>query len=685
MQTYPLDNAQQQLKSPFLVLNCRNESVRVLTRIQRELESCANFRFYVAFVNQEGVTSLLQTLEDLKNRNISGQILLSQYLNFTDPMALRTLLKLRNIDLRIAIRDSMHAKGYYFNCEHGISRYIIGSSNWTASALSTNTELNIQVESTSASSLASEIDQEFSYQFSKAIPVTLEFIESYEQRRALKSLSMPQLSTDSNEFSNQVLPLLLTTNRPSTFSPNTMQEEALASLAALRSSGKNKALLISATGTGKTFLSAFDVQAHGAQRMLFVVHRENIARAALKSFQQIFGQTKKLGLYTGNEKDCDADFLFCTIQTMSKCEHLNRFTQDHFDYIVVDESHRAGAATYANFLNYFRAKFLLGMTATPERTDGADIFKYFDYNIPYEIRLQRALEEQMLCPFHYFGVTDLTVNGEEVEEYSDFNKLTAAERVCRIIEKLEFYNCDDGVVRGLIFCSRVDEAKTLSIEFNKRSYRTVALDGNSSEEDRELAISRLEAASDAHEKLDYILTVDIFNEGVDIPQCNQIVLLRPTQSPIVFVQQLGRGLRKIDSKKNKYLTVIDFIGNYTNNFLIPIALFGDRTYDKDSIRRLLVSGNEGLPGSSTINFDRIAREKIFKSINSANTKKLKDLKTDFFALKSRIGRSPMMCDFVAHDLRDPRSFADYSGSFYAFAKSIDSDEFHKTNLKSEKY
>ncbi len=202
----------------------------------------------------------------------------------------------------------------------------------------------------------------------------------------------------------------------------------------------------------------------------------------------------------------------------------------------------------------------------------------------------------------------------------------------------------------------------------------MALDGSTNEEVREQSIRRLEADRHAQDKLDYLFTVDIFNEGVDIPQCNQVVMLRPTQSAIVFVQQLGRGLRQVDGKA-KYLTVVDFIGNYSNNYLVPVALFGDRSYDKDRLRRLLVAGNEELPGTSTIDFDPIARERIFESINSAKTQLLKDLRGDFEALRTRLGRVPMMEDFVAHDLRDPVAFANYrSRSFHAFSRDLAPDD-----------
>jgi len=279
-----------------------------------------------------------------------------------------------------------------------------------------------------------------------------------------------------------------------------MQAEALTNLKKLRSENKNKALLISATGTGKTYLSAFDAKEFKPRRLLFVVHRANIAKAAQRTFEQVFGYEKEMGFYSGSKKEVEKDFIFSTIQTISREEHMSNFSPDHFDYIIIDESHRAGADSYKKIVNYFNPRFLLGMTATPERTDGFDIFSLYDHNIAYEIRLQKALEIEILSPFHYFGVTDLSINGQVVEEKSDFNLLTSVERVDRIIEQSEFYSCDDGNIRGLVFCSKVEEAKELSIQFSNRGYRSIALSGESSENQRNEAIDLLES-NDSNEKL----------------------------------------------------------------------------------------------------------------------------------------------------------------------------------------
>ena len=269
-----------------------------------------------------------------------------------------------------------------------------------------------------------------------------------------------------------------------------MQKNALENLRALREAKVDKALLISATATGKTYLSAFDVKQFDAKKVLFIVHRWNIAKKALDSFTKIFKAERTYGLFETSSKDINKDFIFTTNLTLSNSENLKRFEPDAFDYIIIDETHRAGAATYQKIINYFSPKFLLGMTASPERTDDYDIFELFDHNIAYEIRLQKAMEEELIVPFHYFGVTDISVNGELLDENADFNQLTENERVNRIIEISKEYGCHDNSIRGLVFCSRKEEANELANKFNLRGLKSLALTGSNTEYEREKAIER---------------------------------------------------------------------------------------------------------------------------------------------------------------------------------------------------
>lgn len=636
---------------PKLITNNRIKNKKVLSTILNELRTCDEFYFSVAFLTKSGVAILINTLEELRDKGIKGKVLVSQYQDFTQPEALKTLLQFENIELRIATKGNFHAKGYLFKQKNQYN-LIVGSSNLTASALCTNKEWNLMVTASDNSNLISEVLEEANSEFKKGYSVTSEYIKIYEKiyyhQRELRCKNKNELKT----FLNYV-------------EPNKMQKKALKNIENLRKKGENKGLLISATGTGKTYLSAFDVKKFNPKKFLFIVHRKNIAKKAMESYKTIFGSDKSLGLFSGENKDIKSDFIFCTVQTISKESNLRLFSKDHFDYIVIDETHRASAPTYQKILNHFTPKFLLGMTATPERTDGFDIFGQFNHNIAYEIRLNRALEEEMLVPFHYYGVSDIKIDDSSIFENENFSRLTSKERVERIIEKSKFYGADERVIRGLIFCSRKWESQELSRLFNENGYRTVALTSESSEEEREKAIRGLE--SNGKDRLDYIFTVDIFNEGIDIPKVNQVIMVRPTQSAIIFIQQLGRGLRK--SKGKNYLTVIDFIGNYNNNYLIPIALYGDNSFDKSKIKKMLVNESNLVPGSSTINFDRISKERIFKALDLANLKTRKDLIKDYELLKYKIGKIPLMTDFLKMNSRDPKTYVGYSKSYYNFVVS----------------
>ena len=642
---------------PELLTNDHKQGKKVLSTILRGLETCEEFWFSVAFVTTGGIATLMNTLIELEKKNIKGKILASQYLNFTQPEALKRIKQFKNIELRIATEGAFHSKGYLFKKE-GLYDLIIGSSNLTQTALCLNKEWNLKISATDESELINQVEKEFQKEFESAQIVTDKYLLEY----GILWNKRMQFERDIKQKRKAIDKVVVT--------PNLMQREALKNINHIRAEGKNKALLVSATGTGKTYLSAFDVQQYKPKKFLFIVHRRTIAEEAMKTFQGLLSDDIKMGIYSGAQRELNSDYIFCTVQTISKQEHLDKFDPNHFDYIIIDETHRAGADSYKRIMEHFTPKFMLGMTATPERTDGADIFKMFDYNIAYEIRLHRALSENMLCPFHYYGVTDLTIDGEEVDDQTEFNKLYAVERADRVIENAERYGCDDGEVRGLVFCSRNEIALELSKQFNEKGYKTIALSGSNTEEERRLAIEGLES-EEKTDKLDYIFTVDIFNEGIDIPRVNQIIMLRPTQSAIIFVQQLGRGLRKNGAKD--YLTVIDFIGNYNNNYLVPIALYGDMTYNKDTLRKLMASGSNHIPGSSTINFDEITKERIFDAIDKANMSKLVALKTDYNNLKNKLGRIPMMLDFIKYGERDPWLYVKYKKSYLNFINIVEEE------------
>ena len=649
--------------SPQILINDPESKRYVLKDIQEELSKCQAFYISVAFITQSGIALIKSQLSDLMDKGIKGKILISPYLDFNDPIAMKELLKLKNFEVRLTPESlQMHAKFYLF--EHkGKQVLISGSSNLTHNALKINYEWNIKLTSTHNGELIQATKKEFEKIWDESDILTLEKIASYAKKRQ-KTIRVDQIKED-----------VVDEYQVKTIQPNKMQEEALKGLQAIRDSGKKKALVISATGTGKTYLSAFDVHQFEPKRMLFIVHREQILQKSLKDFQKVlqFPESEALIYHSGADLT-GKKYVFATIQTLSRDYHLNLFSEDYFDYILIDEVHKAGADSYKKVMAHFQPEFFLGMTATPERTDGQNIYELFDYNIAYEIRLQDALDNDMLCPFIYFGVKDIEINGQLIDETINITNLTSDERVKHILQKIDFYGVSGDKVKGLIFCSSKQEAHELALKLNQNGKNCRALTGDDTIETRNEVVAQLERG-----KLEYILTVDIFNEGIDIPSINQVVMLRNTQSSIVFVQQLGRGLRKHESKE--YVTIIDFIGNYKNNYLIPIALFGDKSMNKDNYRRELREPNI-LNGLTTINFEEVAKEQIFKSITNTSLSNMKILQEAFIDLENKLGRHPLLVDYLNYNSIDPLVFFENS----SFKNYIDVlNKFSKTTIElSEK-
>ncbi|OPA73459.1 NgoFVII family restriction endonuclease [Paenibacillus selenitireducens] len=646
--------------SPQLLINNPSKNENILSSVLEQLSQCQSFMFIVAFVTESGLATLKSHFYDLKRKGIRGRLLTSTYLYFNHPKVFRELLKIENMDVRLTDLKGFHSKGYIFNNDehHAL---IIGSSNLTAQALKLNYEWNVKLMLNPNDKLLIQIRNQFEEVWNSANSLTNEWITNYEKtfvQYTAKKIIEEEVAALTSEPTEQLI--------ISAIKPNKMQQYALQNLESVRLAEQQKALVISATGTGKTYLSAFDVKNHNPSRMLFIAHREQILLKAKSDYFNVIGGHKSdYGLLSSTGKTTSAKYLFSTIQMMSKNDVLTQFDPEAFDYILIDEVHKAGANSYRKVIDYFKPKFLLGMTATPERTDEFNIYQLFDYNVAYEIRLQAALEEDMLCPFHYFGVTDLVLDGEVIDNATVLAKLLTDERVDHLIDKIEYYGFSGSKVKGLIFCSRKEEAQQLSSALNGRGYRTVALTGDDAVDKREVQIQALEKG-----ELEYIITVDIFNEGIDIPSVNQVVMLRQTQSSIVFIQQLGRGLRKHDDKE--FVTIIDFIGNYKNNYLIPIALSGDQSLNKDNIRRKM-KDNSYINGLSTINFEEIAKEQIYKSINDSNLTELKKLREAYFELKNRIGRSPQLSDFIVHNSIDPVVITKTFPSYYEFLIRIKED------------
>ncbi len=674
---------------PQFVSNNHKEGKKVLSSIEDELLACESFQISVAFITMSGITPLLQVLKELEKKNIRGEILTTNYLNFSEPRALKKLNDLSNITLKmydVEIADEgFHTKGYIFRKDE-IYRIIIGSSNITSAALTSNREWNTKLISTEQGEVTKEIVTEFNELWNSKY--ALSFEDFYENYKARYSIIKRQRRIAKQEE--------ITSIEKYKLQPNSMQVGFISNLKKILEAGEDRALLISATGTGKTYASAFAMRELGFKRVLFLVHRGQLARQTKRSYEKVFANSVSMGLVGAGYHEYNADYVFATVQTLNRDEHLLQYKKDAFDCIVLDEAHHVPADTYQKIMKHFTPKLWLGMTATPDKRDdnveGRNVYELFNYQIAYEIRLQQAMEEKLLCPFHYFGITDLSIIGDSGDSDRDFSMLTSDERVKHIITQADYYGYSGEKVKGLIFCSSIKETEELSAKFNQMRnpstghyFRTIALNGSASESERQNSFERLamneDDATSENQPLDYIFSVEILNEGVDIVEVNQVIMLRPTQSPIVFIQQLGRGLRKANGKE--YVVILDFIGNYNNNFMIPIALSGDRTYNKDNIRRYLMEGGRVIPGASTVHFDEISRKRIFASVDNANFSDIKLIKENYTNLKNKLGRIPYLRDFDDHGEMDVIRIFDNSslGSYYKFLVKYEKE--YKVRLSEE--
>ena len=676
---------------PAFISNNRKNNIKVLTSIENELKSCDSFVFSVAFITQSGIEPFLMIFSELEKRGVKGRILTTDYNTFTEPKALDKLAQLKNIELRMyrvgGKEDAgFHTKGYIFG-KDGAWTFIMGSANMTGRALSVNKEWNTRFVSTEIGEFFRDVFSEFEMLWSDRQHTVSygEFIEDYRTRyEIIKTQRQTALADAKERDGERGTAVSLEKYR---LEPNPMQVAFTANLKRIAENGESKALLISATGTGKTFASAFGIRdaLKPEGKVLFVVHRKQILRQAMESYRRVFGKEKKMAILSGEDRDFEkiksADFVFAMITMISRDDVMKRFRPDEFEICTIDEVHHASAPSYRRIMDHFTPSFWLGMTATPDRTDDGNIYEIFDHNIAYEIRLQQAMENDLLCAFHYFGIHDIVFDEKEnadelikLAEKGDlsvFKRLTADQRVDHIIRQASYYGYSGYRVKGLMFCSSVAEAQALSQKLNARGLRTIALSGADTDEQRQEAVDRL-TQDEAEDCLDYILTVNIFNEGVDIPDINQVVMLRPTESPIVFIQQLGRGLRKHDGKE--FVVVLDFIGNYTNNFMIPIALSGDRTYNKDNLRKYIFEGSSVIAGCSSVHFDEVSQKAIFSAIDKASTP-LKMLKEKYMNLRDRLGRMPTACEFYQYGEVDPILFMEYCrGSYYTFVKKVSPDD-----------
>lgn len=554
-----------------------NNNSEFLNRIKECLKKCNSFSFSVSFIKKAGLVLIERDIEEALHRGAKGKIITSTYQNFTDIGSLEQFLTWQkeydnfecHLDYECFGDNGFHTKGYMFEYDDSVE-LVVGSSNITRFALLKNYEWNVSLISKENLNSYNDALIEFNLIWENTLKLDSYLIEKYRLQLdyAIEKWDMDYINiTDSS------------------INPNSMQRKALRELRRYRDTGVKKALIISATGSGKTYLAAFDARNFGAKRLLYIVHRESILRDAKESFMKVFGAERTYGFYTGNERSQEADFIFATSNMLAR--HLEEFDKNEFDYIIYDEVHHVVADTGKKIFEYFEPEFILGLTATPERMDNKNVFELFDQNVPFELRLRDAINNDLVVPFHYYGIRDQLV------DYSSKDKMVIAKAIAEqnniefIKDQIEKHRKPGEKLKCIAFCTNIQSCKLMAEELYEEGYHTVSLTGVN---DTGVRIKAFKDLQDDNNLLEIICTVDILNEGVDIPQVNMVLFLRPTESQTIFIQQLGRGLRKYPGKE--HVTVLDFIGNnYDRAVQIAMALgtlgkttYMEKAYLKEMIR-----------------------------------------------------------------------------------------------------
>ena len=621
--------------------------ITFLDKIKDNLRHCKSFDFSVSFIKKAGLVLLFKDIEAAVERGCKGRIITSTYQNFTDIESLKSFYALMgrcsNFQCHLDYESfhgtdystlGYHSKGYLFEFDDH-RELVIGSSNITRYALLKNIEWDVSVKDYFVNGAYDDALKEFEEKWSATELLNAELIVKYAQRL---SYAIERWDMDYDLSASKI-------------KPNYMQKKALKELNRYRAIGVNRALTIASAGSGKTYLAAFDALNFNPKRLLYIVHEGSILRKSLETFQEVFGKNVSYGIYSGTSKESDADFVFATNITM--CKTLELFSKNEFDYIIIDECHHATAETYKKIIGYFEPEFLLGLTATPERMDNQDVFELFDHNVPYELRLRDAIANDLVVPFKYFGIRDKLVDyGLTGNEERRMIAQMAKEDHCDFIaEQIEKHR-PQGKLKALAFCRNVTHARMMCEALGER-YHTAYLTGRNDIGERVRAYNDLQ--NDAH-NLEILFTVDILNEGVDIPGVNMVLFLRPTESTTIFIQQLGRGLRKYTNKE--YVTVLDFIGNsYKRSVQIAFAL-GSLSENFVMEKRLLASLVKddftalGLADYGVeIHIDDLSKEEILEYIDKENFNALKYLKQDYFNFKKYIGSEfyPRHVDYINND------------------------------------
>lgn len=633
-------NNEPVIESTDVMTGDKNQSRFLYYQLKMSMLKAKGIDLIVSFLMESGIRLILNDIRNALDRGAFVRILTGNYLGITQPSALYLIKKEFGncIDLRFYNdkERAFHPKAYIFHYENASEIYI-GSSNISKSALTSGIEWNYRFSSIADSKSYQLFYNTFEDLFFHHSVV----IDNEELRRYSKNWHKPAVSKDLAKYDN--LEEDTGTKVRAFFQPRGAQIEALCALEDSRAEGAKKGLVQAATGVGKTYLAAFDSAKFS--RVLFVAHREEILKQAAVSFKNV-RNSEDYGFFFGKQKDTDKSVIFASVATLGRAEYLKKeyFSEDYFDYIVIDEFHHAVNEQYRRIVNYFKPKFMLGLTATPERMDGKNIYEICDYNVPYEISLKEAINKGLLVPFHYYGVYDETdYSGLHlVKGRYDEKELTEIYRNNgRRYELIYKHYMKYRSKRALGFCCSRQHAERMAKEFCSRGIASVAVYSNADgefSEDREEAIEKLK-----NQEVKVIFSVDMFNEGLDIASLDMVMFLRPTESPVVFLQQLGRGLRIYKGKE--YLNVLDFIGNYEKAGKAPLLLSGEKTFSRN---KEVGCNDIEYPDDCIVDFD-VRLIDLFKEMDKKSLTVRERINQEYYRVKELLdGKIPTRMDLFTY-------------------------------------